>query len=141
MNSTDIGNCGACGDEFTYRLIHNGFNDSAFAYCDQCGATGFLSYWTAAPADSAKFKDHGSIPFEAEALLEPCPCGGEFKRNAAPRCPKCTARLDADAVAPWIERNAPGTAKGWRWQRTWIGLYAIIIADRSVVLHLKQAAA
>jgi hypothetical protein len=28
-----------------------------------------------------------------------------------------------------IEADAPGTAKGWRWQRNWTGLYCVILAD------------
>src|SRR4051794_33473838 len=32
------GNC-TCGAGFGYCLVHNGFNDSAFAYCDGCGTT------------------------------------------------------------------------------------------------------
>jgi hypothetical protein len=35
-------------------------------------------------------------------------------------------------AAEWLERNAPGTAMGWRWQRSWRGLYCIIIEDRVV---------
>ena len=33
------GTCESCGHSFDYMLIHNGFNDSAFAYCDSCGMT------------------------------------------------------------------------------------------------------
>lgn len=31
----------------------------------------------------------------------------------------------AEKATAWIEANAPGTKKGWRWQRNWIGTYAI----------------
>jgi hypothetical protein len=29
-------------DTFSYQLIHNGFSDTAFAYCDRCGRTALL---------------------------------------------------------------------------------------------------
>jgi hypothetical protein len=31
-----------------------------------------------------------------------------------------------------MEQNAPGAQRGWRWQRTWAGLYALIIAEKVV---------
>ena len=79
MVREDIGICEACREEFTYRLIHNGFNDSAFAYCDHCGCTAMLSGWHDAIPHSAKLKVHGPVNAEAEALLERCPCGGTFR--------------------------------------------------------------
>jgi hypothetical protein len=38
----DIGDCEHCKKKFGYYLIHNGFNDSAYAYCDTCGSTALL---------------------------------------------------------------------------------------------------
>jgi hypothetical protein len=32
----------------------------------------------------------------------------------------------------YIERNAPGTAKGWRWQKSWSGVYSIVINENIV---------
>ena len=75
---------------------------------------------------------HGAITPEAEERVELCVCGGHFRGTAVPRCPRCEEMLSADEAAADIERNAPGTSKGWRWQRSWSGLYAIVIEDRLV---------
>jgi hypothetical protein len=32
----------------------------------------------------------------------------------------------------YIEINAPGTKKGWRWQRNWQATYCIVIENRVV---------
>jgi transcription elongation factor Elf1 len=41
----DKGKCEHCGESFSYRLIHNGFNESAYAYCGTCGMTALLDGW------------------------------------------------------------------------------------------------
>jgi len=41
--------------------------------------------------------------------------------------------LSAAAAATWIERDATGTDAGWKWQRNWSDLYAIVVEDR--VMH------
>lgn len=43
MAKHDIGQCETCGENFTYQLIHNGLNESAFAYCNRCGCTALLT--------------------------------------------------------------------------------------------------
>lgn len=45
-NSDDTARCESCSEGFTYFLVHNGFNDSAYAYCDTCGMTALLSGWS-----------------------------------------------------------------------------------------------
>jgi hypothetical protein len=75
---------------------------------------------------------HGPLRADAEGLVAPCACGGHFRGSAAPRCPHCKSEISAVASTAYIERNAAGTAKGWRWQRSWQGLYAIIIENRLV---------
>jgi len=30
----------------------------------------------------------------------------------------------------WIEKEAQGAKKGWRWQKSWDGLYCIVIERR-----------
>jgi hypothetical protein len=45
MTHDATGNCHACGGLFSYQLIHNGFNDSAHAYCDRYGPTALFSGW------------------------------------------------------------------------------------------------
>ena len=67
-----------------------------------------------------------------EQYLQPCECGGRFKRGSAPRCPHCNEPLSPELATSYIESNAPGTKKGWRWQRNWSGLYCIVIEDKRV---------
>jgi hypothetical protein len=122
------GQCEHCAASFAYELWHAGFSDMAYAYCEKCGRTATFDLLRAPPG--SKTGCHQAIPEEAEAELEPCECGGYFRRNASPRCPQCHQPLDAEKAAKWIEANAPGTAGGWRWQRSWVGLYVICIEQR-----------
>src|SRR5271166_2657291 len=127
MVKDDIGTCDSCGRTFSYQLVHNGFNDSAFAYCDQCGCTAMLSgYHLGIPA-AEKLAIHGPVNVEAEELLTPCSCGGSFRATASPRCPHCKSALSADVARAYIEANAPGTKRGWKWQGSWSGLYCLIV--------------
>jgi hypothetical protein len=111
-------------------LIHNGFNDSAYGYCDRCGATALFSAYSDAAPKGVDVGFHGPLRADAEPWVRPCTCGGQFRGSAAPRCPHCAKELSADASAAYIEHNAPGTAQGWRWQRSWQGIYAIVIENR-----------
>jgi len=122
------GSCSCCEKQFGYYLIHNGFNDSSYAYCDLCGEICLLNLWTL-PA-GVEIKEYGVVPKNVEALLKPCKCGGTFRKSAAPRCPHCSSTLSATDAAKYIEANALGTKGGWRWQRTWVGLYCIVIEER-----------
>jgi hypothetical protein len=127
----DIGSCDKCHGKFPYQIIHNGFNDTAYAYCDTCGITTFVGGWddTDKPTD-APLNIHGPILPATEPWLRPCSCGGRFRHNASPHCPLCNAVLSAEAATSFIERNAEGTRSGWRWQRSWSGIYCLIISDR-----------
>jgi hypothetical protein len=125
-----IGKCDQCGGSFSYDLIHNGFNESAYAYCDECGMLSILDGWKI--PDGVKLTIHRMITPDIEPLLAPCPCGGQFRAGAPPRCPHCRSPVSAKEAATWIEANAPGTKAGWRWQRNWSGLYAISIEKRFI---------
>lgn len=122
------GKCEHCEESFTYELWHTGFSDAAYAYCEKCGCVAMVDAWTAPKGTKVRF--HQAVPEEAEEELAPCACGGRFKRNASPRCPKCIMPLSDEKSAGWIEANAPGTAKGWKWQKTWTGLYAFCVEGR-----------
>ncbi len=135
MQSQPLGTCSHCTAKFEYELIHNGFNDSCFAYCDSCGTAGFMSAWRSDIPAEAVFRAHGPVSIETEHLLAACECGGRFRISAAPRCPSCRMELDAQASASWIEKNAPGTSKGWAWQRSWQGLYALVVGGDSTELQ------
>jgi hypothetical protein len=67
-----------------------------------------------------------------EPFLLSCPSGGRFTAAAIPRCPHCNHPLDAVRAASYIEANAPGTAKGWTWERSWHRTYCMVIEDRRV---------
>src|ERR1017187_8306689 len=126
------GSCPSCRGRFRYRLIHNGFNDSTFAYCDSCGMTAHFSGYSKVIPAEVDLKIHGPLASTLEAEIAPCVCGGRFHGDASPRCPLWRAVLDPVASAGFIEKDAPGTKGGWRWQRSWQGLYAIIIEERQV---------
>ena len=126
-----VGVCDQCGSEFRYRLLHNGFGDSAYAYCDTCPFTVSLSGW-GKEAQRVKVRIHQRITPDVEPLLKPCPCGGKFSATADPKCPQCGHPLSADEATAFIEQNASGTAKGWRWQRSWSGIYSIVLNEKVV---------
>jgi hypothetical protein len=127
-----VGSCEHCGYAFPYYLIHNGFNDSSFAYCERCGRLALLSRLELENGLGRALDVLLPLPLEAERLLRPCDCGGAFRWQAPARCPSCREPLSADMAAEWIERNATGTKAGWQWQRTWDGLYALAIVGRVV---------
>jgi len=126
------GSCTSCHSTFGYLLINNGFNDSAFAYCDACGMTALFGVYSKAIPVGLDTAIGEPLVAELEPLVAPCACGGRFRADAVPRCPRCRATLDPVASSGFIEANAPGTKAGWRWQRSWKGMYAIIIEDRLV---------
>jgi hypothetical protein len=131
------GKCESCQADFPYYLIHNGFNDSWYAYCDRCGKTALFSFWNKTVAERIKnlklgSLQQGQISPSFELQIPPCDCGGHFTAKATPRCPRCNHVLSAEEAADWIEANALGTVKGWRWQRSWNGEYCVVIEGREV---------
>jgi len=130
------GICDNCGELFPYYLVHCGFSDCSYAYCDSCGVTALLSVWQPVQRKQLpklpKCVSHQEICATWEPFLLACVCGGRFKKGAVPRCPKCKHPLSAQSATDYIEKNAPGTKKGWRWQRTWSGLYCIVVANKMV---------
>ena len=132
MRHKDLGTCDKCGKKFEYYLIHNGFNESAYAYCDKCGRTAILDYHSKLVPKGVEVGYGQVIEPALEPLLRTCDCGGRFKASAAPRCPHCRSELSASEAKQYLEAAAPGTGKGWRWQETWSGLYCIVIGDKLV---------
>lgn len=137
----DRGSCEHCHHEFQYSLLHNGFNDSAFAYCDACGTVAVLNGWYKGIPSEAGLRIHGPIVQRTEPWLTPCTCGGTFTSSAVPRCPACNSELSPESARTWLEANAPGTARGWRWQNTWAGIYCIVIEHRIVRDNWRTGAA
>jgi hypothetical protein len=134
---TSYGKCEHCLAAIPYYIIHNGFNDSAYAYCDSCSMVCILSGYFAKIPKNAHLKIHRNITPDIESYLQPCPCGGHFKSGVSPRCPTCKGLLSAELAATYIEANAPGTVKGWRWQRSWTELYSLTIANQVVYDNWK----
>lgn len=99
--------------------------------------TAFLDeHYSAIPQQCKSFFEkrdrYEKISKELEPYLQRCKCGGEFARAAKPRCPSCNSYLSAKYATKFIEANAEGTKKGWRWARSWNGLYAIVIENKKV---------
>jgi len=127
-----IGTCAHCQQQFAYRLVHCGFGDSVYAYCDTCGRTALLSTWDKRMPNLPDCPGQQEMCSAMESYVEPCQCGGAFKKGCSPRCWRCKQPLSAEDATSFIESNAPGTQKGWRWQRTWSGTYCIIIEDKII---------
>jgi hypothetical protein len=132
MHPSTSGTCEHCAARFAYDVFHAGFSELAYAYCERCGQTALFDGWSPKVPPTARTSRHQAISPGLEPLVAPCACGGRFLANASPRCPSCGEALSADAAAEWIELNAEGTKRGWRWQRSWTGLYCIVIDGRSV---------
>lgn len=132
---SNIGICENCHKSFSYKLIHNGFNESSYAYCDNCGKTAIFDSYLVPNELKQIYNNnsrHNAISEELEDFIMPCDCSGNYKHNASPRCPHCNEELSAILAEKYIENNAPGVEKGWQWQSNWTGLYAIIIEGKSI---------
>jgi len=125
-----IGTCERCRKEFEYWLLHCGFADCVYAYCDSCSNVAVLSLWDKRMPKLRDCPGQQEMCSAMEAYVRPCECGGRFKRGSVPRCPHCNESLSAELATSYIEANAPGTKKGWRWQRNWSGVYCIVINHR-----------
>jgi hypothetical protein len=124
------GTCEHCGAQFPYEIVHNGFNDSASAYCERCGKTAIVGLWKAQERLKSLPAVIVPMPTVLEDELASCSCGGRFRGSAPARCPVCYQALSAELAANWLEAQAPGAKQGWKWQRSWAGLYALIFGDR-----------
>jgi tetratricopeptide (TPR) repeat protein len=134
MPTKKTGLCESCGKSFGYRLIHSGFNETIYAYCDRCGLLLLLSTFDERAGPQRTGKDWARAVNEwIEPLLPTCECGGHFSGAASPRCPSCSHPLNARAATTWIEANAGANSKrqgAWQWQACWTGLYCISIDGR-----------
>ena len=133
------GDCEHCLRTFRYTLLHAGFGDFSYAYCDCCGMLATFGYSNSVlvkmPPPSAP---HQVIDPEWEPHLDPCSCGGHFRSGSAPRCVLCNGALSADHAAAHIERNAIGAGRGWRWQRNWTDVYCVALEDPRDPGSLRQ---
>ncbi|MFH0732288.1 MAG: hypothetical protein V2A72_05140 [Candidatus Omnitrophota bacterium] len=139
----EIGYCDNCSKKFKFRLIHNGFNESSYAYCDKCGKTTFFyEHYLKIPNKCKWFfmrkERYEKINEKLEKFIKRCSCGGKFKKSAKPRCPNCKSILSARKAANYIEKNAAGLKKGWQWYKSWNGGYAIVIEDNEISNNWKD---
>lgn len=132
------GTCDQCGEKFKIEIFHNGFGDSSYAYCDTCGMTAILSGWHKQWPPGVKCTQ-AEIASEMEPYLKLCECGGRFAKGNSPRCPRCKQQLSAEKATEYIEQQSPGARKGWRWQRSWTGLYCAVVDGRRVADIFQEA--
>jgi hypothetical protein len=132
------GKCEHCACTFNVELLHCGFGDCSYAYCDSCGKTALLSGWSKEWPQGVK-RTQAEIAEEMVPYLEQCSCGGTFSKGNSPRCPACRKPLSAEKAAEYIEAQAPGAKKGWRWQRSWSGIYGVVIDGLRVADNFKKS--
>ena len=128
------GKCERCGKLFEYYLIHNGFNESSYAYCDKCGKIAFLNTHSVPDVLKQHFLEyarHKSISEELEKYIEKCSCGGNFKCGTSPRCPHCKQILSPIEANKYIKSDPPNK-EGWHWQNNWTDTYAIVIGNNKI---------
>ena len=137
--SQNQGKCSDCQQTFNYTLAGCGFGDCVYAYCDACGQTAILSLWDKRMPRLENCPVQQEMCSALEPYVQDCECGGHFRRGSSPRCSHCKLPLSADLAAAYIEANAEGTKKGWRWQRSWSGVYCMVIDNRVVHDNFKAA--
>jgi hypothetical protein len=98
-------------------LVHAGFSDIGYAYCDACGKTAMLSFWDKRMPKLSNCPGQQEICAALEPFLTPCSCGGAFKWGSGPRSPHCKMQLSADLAMLYLEANAPGTRKAAELER------------------------
>ena len=133
------GDCEHCTRAYRYTLLHAGFGDFSYAYCDTCGMLATFNYSNSflvnLPPASVP---HQVIDPEWEPFINPCECGGHFRADASPRCVFCSSVLSAEHAATHIERNTIGAGRGWHWQGNWTDLYCIAMEDPRDPGSLRQ---
>ena len=121
------GVCEHCQFAYTFYLIHNGFNESAYAYSESDPYVAILSRWTV--PEGIPVPNHGKITVTHEKFLKESPAGGHFTSEAVPRCPNCGKSIDAEAARQYIEGVPDRGPRGWQWQGNWKGIYCIVFED------------
>ena len=105
MRELSTGNCDHCRQTFGYYLIHRGFSDFSYAYCEKCGRTNILSMWGNRMSMLPTYPSQQEICVAWEAYIQPCECGGAFEKGASPRCPLCGQLLSAEMANAFILRH------------------------------------
>lgn len=79
------------------------------------GGTAILSEWDKRRPHLPNYPGQQGICAAMESYLQPCECGGRFRKGTFLRCPHCNKPFSAESATSYIEANAPGAKKGWRW--------------------------
>jgi hypothetical protein len=92
--SDPTGRCEHCEKQFSYKIIHNGFNDSAYAYCEKCPFTVLLGMWTQAAKRTALRVPSTDIvrsrgPAKAVSMSRYIPFLGRSKMSSLRTAPLC----------------------------------------------------
>jgi hypothetical protein len=133
------GDCEHCFRSFHYTLLHAGFGDYSYAYCDSCGLLATFNHSNSYLVNMPRLSiPHQVIDRAWESFLSPCNCGGQFRAGASPRCVHCRAPLSAQHAASYIERNTKGAGRGWRWQGNWTETYCLAMEDTRSPGSLRQ---
>lgn len=125
--------CPTCKHSYYGRVLHAGFDDSEFLYCDRCFRIALLSIYSrsadillrlAVPA-LWSWRESAASRIEIEASLRGCECGGRFTFDAVPKCFNCQSVLPLETIL-----EAFG-AHGW-WGVGWRGFYCLIQEEHLV---------
>lgn len=124
------GDCEHCCRIYHYTLLHAGFGDYSYAYCDRCGTLATFDYSSSFILSVPALKtQHQAIEASWHPFIKECSCGGDFRSGASPRCVFCAEPLSAEHAAAHIERNSVGAGRGWRWQKNWSDVYCMALED------------
>lgn len=127
----DIGSCENCNQRFSYALIHNGFNDSAYAYCDTCGCVA-SSLLGREPPTASRFASTARLPRTSSGTLIDVAAGVSFelKHRRDARIADTHSRLMSPPDI--LRRMRQGPRKDGAGNVNWQGLYCIIVEGRSI---------
>lgn len=87
--------CRHCHRRLDSRLsgpFHGGMSDVGTAYCRQCGRSLHFSFYSERYTErfqSSPWSLNAEEKLQLDNMFVPCPCGGQFSVDAAPRCPFC----------------------------------------------------
>jgi hypothetical protein len=134
--SNKIGICEHCHKEFKYELIHDGFSEMNYLYCDSCGMTAFFPGLdickTFGYSSQAELPGHGVLEKKYADLLTPCPCGGTFSGDASPRCPHCLKPLSAKKATKYIQSKKNKYIWKLSWGESWKGRFFLVIEGKEI---------
>ena len=107
------------------KIIHSGFDDTGFMYCDKCGDIltwdAYDPNYEAIVGDKLPWMLNDDEKIRVEKAVISCDCGGNFKFEAKPRCPKCNNEIPdilPDAIHFIILNNEINSRERNIWKAT-----------------------